>query len=84
MMGCPCISVYTKAVCEYTTRVHSRKIFSLYPTFRCRSLTTKPASQQRNTSKKYRRSDSIRCLVDSVFAYKKQFKPAQFMLHVSH
>ena len=30
MMGCPCISVYMKAVCEYTPRVHSRKIFSLY------------------------------------------------------
>ena len=43
MMGCPCISVYMKAVCEYTPRVHSRKILSLYPTFRCRSLTTKPA-----------------------------------------
>ena len=34
MMGCPCISVYIKAVCEYTPRVHSRKILSLYPTFR--------------------------------------------------
>ena len=29
MMGCPCISVYMKAVCEYTPRVHSRKILSL-------------------------------------------------------
>ena len=52
MIGCPCISVYMKAVYEYTPRVHSRKILSLFPTFRCRSLKTKPASQQRNTSKK--------------------------------
>ena len=62
MMGFSCISVYMKAVYKYTFRVHSKKILSLYPIFRCRSLTTKPASQQRNTSKKYRRSDLIRCL----------------------
>jgi len=42
------------------------------------SLTRKPASQQRNTIKKYRRSDPIRFLAvmkltRSVFAYKKQF-----------
>ena len=68
MMGCPCISVYMNAVYEYTPRVLSRKIF------RCRSLTTKPASQKRNK------------LTRSVFAYKKdkkQFKPTLFMLHVS-
>jgi len=51
-------------------------------------VSLKPASQQRNTIKKYRRSDPIRCLAviklaRPSFAYKKQFQPKLLMLHVS-
>ena len=49
MMGCSCtsLSVYMKAVYEYTPRVHSRKILSLYPTFRCitHNKASKPAKK---------------------------------------
>ena len=83
--------LFMKAVYEYAPYLNSRKkVLLLYPAFRFIrgvSLAKKPASQQRNTIKKYRRSDLIRCLpvmklVPSDFAYRNSFSPRSVMLHV--
>jgi len=72
MMGFSCM----KVVFEHTPYLHNRKKYDYCTQHSGVSLTRKPASQQRNTIKKYRRSDLICCLAvmklaRSVFTYKK-------------
>jgi len=71
MMGFSCI----KAVYECTPHLHSRKIYYYCTPHSGLSFTRKLARQQRNTAKKYCRSDPIHCiammrLAHSVFACK--------------